>query len=440
MLFYPSTRTGLIALALVALAAFGYLWRPAFDYALLGFILLVLTALADLVLTARALSGKLELKRDFPGVITTGISRDGQHVLANTSRLPLVVQVHEDRINAVHKHIVSGWQHVRPRSTARMPLRFEARQRGELELGGAGLRVLAGLGLWVLQYRFEWTAKTRAYPLIEEFTRGDLFAHRRRLWGIGQHQSRKFGRGTEFDQLREYSPDDEYRAINWNATARAGRPIVNQYRVEQSRDVMLMVDCGRLMHTQIAGRQRLDHYLDAAVQLAYLALSQKDRVGLIAFDAEIQRMIEPASRPRHLDRLVEGMFALQPRFLESDYARAVATLKAYERKRGLVVLFTDLADSLSSRLAVAYLSSLARTHLPVVVILDDPAVSTLARQPATDAEDVFVKAAAEQFISEKKKTLRQLQSRGCIILNVTAERLSVALVNQYLEIKARNML
>lgn len=440
MLAYPSPRLAIIAIVVIAAAAGGYFYAPLFDYAAIAGLGIGFIALIDLWLTAAALRNKLKLKRDFPRAVTVARPRLGHHVLSNQARIPLRFRVYEDSYPHMLKELEPRWRRIGARDTLRTPLRITVNRRGEQELGGAGLRVMAGLGLWVLQYRFDWDDKARVFPLIEELTKGDLFAHRRRLWGIGQHQSKKFGRGTEFDSLREYTPDDEFRTVNWKATARAGRPIVNQYQVEQSRDLLLMIDCGRLMHTEIGGRPRLDRYLDAAVHLAYLALSQKDRVGLLAFDAEVRKFVAPSRRPSQLDDLVNSVFDLKPRFTESDYSRAVTTLKAKNPKRGLVVLFTDLVDSVSSRLAVANLSRLAKTHLPVVVILDDPAIPRLAEQPALSVEDAYVKGAAEQFISEKQRTLSMLKTRGCLIINVTAERLNTAVVNQYLEVKARNLL
>lgn len=440
MLAYPSPRLAGLGLILLAVAAAGYLQPVCFDVATLGALMLCFAAALDLWLTGSALRGKLLLRREFPAGVTVARARRGEHVLLNRSRIGLRYRVYEDHYPHMLKLLPERWVRIAPRGDARQPLSITVNQRGEQSLGGAGLRVIAGLGLWVLQYRFDWDQKARVYPLIEELTRGDLFAHRRRLWGIGQHQSRKFGRGTEFDSLREYTPDDEYRTVNWKATARAGRPIVNQYQVEQSRDLMLLLDCGRLMHTEIAGRPRLDRYLDAAVHLAYLALSQKDRVGLLAFDAEVQRYVAPGRRAGQLDDLIDAVFDLRPRFIESDYARAVSTLKARSPKRGLVVLFTDLVDSISSRRAIANLSRLARTHLPVVVILDDPAIEQLARRPVRGLDDAYVMGAAEQFISEKQRTLSHLRTRGCLIINVAAERLDTAVVNQYLEVKARNLL
>jgi len=440
MLAYPAPRLAVIALVLIAAAAGGYFFAPLFDYAALGALAVGFIALTDLWLTAAALRGKLTLKRDFPRAVTVARPRFGHHVLVNEAPIPVHFRVYEDSYPHMAKETQPRWLRLGARDSTSVPLKITINRRGEQPLGGSGLRVMAGLGLWVLQYRFNWQDKARVYPLIEELTRGDLFAHRRRLWGIGQHQSRKFGRGTEFDSLREYTPDDEFRMVNWKATAHAGRPIVNQYQVEQSRDLLLMVDCGRLMHTLIGGRPRLDRYLDAAVHLAYLALSQKDRVGLLAFDAEVRRYVAPSRRPSQLDDLIDAVFALEPRFTESDYSRAVTTLKSKNPKRGLVVLFTDLVDSISSRLAVANLSRLARTHLPVVVILDDPAIPALAEQPARTVEDAYIKGAAEQFISEKQRTLSMLKTRGCLIINVSAERLNTAVVNQYLEVKARNLL
>jgi uncharacterized protein (DUF58 family) len=176
------------------------------------------------------------------------------------------------------------------------------------------------------------------------------------------------------------------------------------------------------------------------VQLAYLALSQRDRVGLIAFDAEVRRYVAPSHQPRQLNDLIDSVYDLQPRFVESDYARASLALRTRLPKRGMVVLFTDLLDSVSSRQAVTQLSRLARTHLPVIVVLDDPAIPALADQPAARETDVYIKSAAEKFITEKRRALQHLRTRGCLIINVAAERLNVAVVNQYLEVKARNIL
>ncbi len=163
-------------------------------------------------------------------------------------------------------------------------------------------------------------------------------------------------------------------------------------------------------------------------------------MGLVAFDAEVRRFIAPGRRPRQLDNLIDAMFDLQPRFVESDYALAVTTIKTRQPKRGLVVLFTDLVDSISSRNAVANLSRLARTHLPVVVILDDPSIGKIADAPVVDSTDAYTKAAAEQFMAEKRRTLSHLRTRGCLIVNVAAPRLNTAVVDQYLQVKARNLL
>jgi uncharacterized protein (DUF58 family) len=440
MLAYPSPRTATGALMLLGLATAGYFVPQCFDLAILLAVAGLVVVLTDLSLTTRALRGKLSLERDFPAAETVARPRRGRYIVRNDSALALKCRVYPDTDPDLELTVPEKWQRVRSRESLDIPARFTINVRGEVDIGGAGLRMLAGIGLWVLQYRFDWDVKLKVYPLIEELTRGDLFAHRRRLWGIGQHQSKKFGRGTEFDSLREYNPGDEYRSVNWKATARAGRPIINQYQVEQSRDLMLLIDCGRLMHTEIEGRPRLDRYLDAAVHLAYLALSQKDRVGLIAFDSEVTRFIAPNRSARQLDNVIDAVFDLKPRFIESDYAQAVTTLKARSPKRGLVVLFTDLVDSVSSKRAVANLSRLARTHLPVIVILDDPAVPELALAPAGRLTDAYVKGAAAQFVAEKKRTLTQLRTRGCIIVNTAAVKLNATLVNEYLSIKARNLL
>ncbi|MEZ5338886.1 MAG: DUF58 domain-containing protein [bacterium] len=431
---------GQAGLVLVLCALLGYLWAPAFLIASALSLLLAMLALLDLLSTRSMLRGKLSVERDFPQAVTVETPRSGMHLLHNASRIPVRFRIHEDSLPEFRKSLATGWATAAAGESCEIPLVIRSLERGERELGGIGLRVLAGLQLWITQLRIEPGQSVRVYPQIEELTGGDLFAHRRRLWGIGQHHSRKFGRGTDFDHLREYTPDDEYRGINWKATARRGRPVVNQFQVDQSRDLMLLVDCGRLMHTEIGGRPRLDRYLDAAVQLAYLALSQKDRVGLMAFSSETRRYVPPARRQRQLDAIIEAVFDLQPEFVESDYARVLAMLRSRHSKRGLVVLFTDLVDSVSSQRAVANLSRLARTHLPIIVILDDPQIEEMARKRTEGSDDAYIKASAELLLQQKRRTVQELRSRGCMIVNVAADKLNGAVINQYLQVKARNLI
>jgi len=349
VLAYPAPRAAIAGILLVALATAGFFWPSASTAA--GWLTLVfgLTIVLDLLFSLNALRGRIELERELPHSATVTHAAGGSHLLRNGSRVAINARIYEDSLPGVQKDFDTRWRNVTAGGSARTALVVTASRRGVLQLGGLSLRLTTGLRLWIYQVRFADPAELRVYPLIEELTRGDLFAHRRKLYAIGQHSSQRFGRGTEFDQLREYTPDDEYRQINWKATARAGKPVINQMRVEQSRDVILLLDCGRLMHTEIAGRPRFDRYLDAAVQLAYLALSQRDNVGLVAFDAEVRRYVAPVHRPRQLSALVDAMFDLEPRFVESNYAQATLTLRKRVPKRGMVVLFTDLLDSVSSR-------------------------------------------------------------------------------------------
>lgn len=431
---------GQAGLVLVALALVGYFWQPAFGIVSMLGLLAIMVAVVDLLATRSMLRGRISIDRDFPGTVTVELPRSGVHLLSNGSRMPIRFRVFEDSFPQFRKSVAPGWASAAAGETCELPMVVRCLDRGEQDLGGIGLRILAGLQLWVNQLRIEPQQKVRVYPLIEELKGGDLFAHRRKLWGIGQHHSRKYGRGTDFDHLRDYTPDDEYRSMNWKATARRGKPVVNQFQVDQSRDLMLLIDCGRLMHTEIAGRPRLDRYLDAAVQLAYLALSQKDRVGLMAFSSETRRYVPPARRPRQLDAIIESVFDLQAEFVESDYARVLAMLRSRHSKRGLVVLFTDLVDSVSSKRAVANLSRLARTHLPVIVILDDPEIERMARQRTHNQDDAFIKASAEVLLEQKRRSIQELRSRGCLIVNVAAEKLNGAVVDQYLQVKARNLI
>ena len=170
--------------------------------------------------------------------------------------------------------------------------------------------------------------------------------------------------------MRDYQPDDDIRQVNWAATARTGRPMSNQYRIEQDRDVVCLLDSGRLMSAPIGDRTRLDAALDALAAVALVADELGDRSGVIAFDSEIRRRV--ATGRRNSDAVIGAVFDLEPRAIDTDYEIAFHLVGS--AKRALVVVFTDLLDEAAARSLVAAVPVLARRHAVVVASVRDPDV------------------------------------------------------------------
>jgi uncharacterized protein (DUF58 family) len=249
------------------------------------------------------------------------------------------------------------------------------------------------------------------------------------------HRSRgPLGLGTEFESIRDYLPDDDVRQVNWPATVRLGRPMSNQYRVEQDRDVICVIDCGRLMAAPLhGGASRLDVALDAATAVGLVADELGDRCGTVAFDATIQRRLAP--RRRGGEALVRAVFDLQPAPVDSDYELAFRTVAS--SKRALVIVFTDLIEEIAARSLVLAVPVLARRHEVVVAGVLDPDLDAMLRARPQHELDVYRAAAALDVLAARERAAARVRAAGARVLETAPDALGRACVGAYLSAKAR---
>ena len=256
----------------------------------------------------------------------------------------------------------------------------------------------------------------------------------------GSHRQRMVGAGREFDQLREYTPDDDYRDINWKATARRSRPISTVYQAERSRDVVLCIDCGRMMGNPVGGGTALDHAVDASILLAHVANRQGDRIGLVLFGDVVNRVVKPAGGTAAVQRIMNDLVdaAAEPVF--PSYSALVTALRTHQNRRSLVLLFTDLNDPQLAANLAEVMPLISRKHLLVVISLTDPLLEKVAAGPAAGTRGLYRVIAARKLADERQTRSLDLQRAGAMVLQADATTLSVELLNTYLSIKARQLL
>jgi uncharacterized protein (DUF58 family) len=277
-------------------------------------------------------------------------------------------------------------------------------------------------------------------PSIAGVRRFRLLALQHRLYEAGIRTLRQRGDGRTFANLREYAIGDDPRHIDWKATARRGKTITREFTVEQSQSVFCLIDAGRSM-TQLAGEfSRFEHALSAALVLTDVASTSGDRVGLLVFDDDIRAFV-PAQRGASALRAVRNaLIPVQATLVEPDYASAFRFLSVRQRRRALIVFFTDVIDARASRALIAHVMRSAARHLVVVVALRNDAVHRAA-VPASPAREVlYESAAAEELIAARADALAEMRAVGVTVLDVSTEEMTAAVVNRYLEIKARGAL
>ena len=313
-------------------------------------------------------------------------------------------------------------------------------RRGDYRFGDAHLRVEAPLGLLIRQQRHPLAASVRVYPNLRAVRRYELLARRGRLQETGLRHARLFGAGTEFERLRDYQPDDDFRRIAWKATARRRQPVTVEYETERSQNLILLLDTGRLMGTPIGPMQKLDYAVNAALMLAYMAAQMEDRVGLLAFSDRVDLFVPPRRGRRQFHLLLESLYKVNSQSVESDTAAALAFLASHQQRRSLMVLFTDIEESTEAAALVGPMGVLSRRHLPLCVTIADPDLNRLAAELPANSREGYEKVVAQRLLDERRTILEQMERYGVLSLDVPAEELTVAVVNRYLEIKARTRL
>jgi len=312
--------------------------------------------------------------------------------------------------------------------------------RGDFSLERFYVRTLGPFGLVRVGWSIPAVNHFKVYPNLIALRKYSLLAKRDRLTLEGFRALRLKGRGTEFAQLRDYLPDDDFRRIDWKTTARLAKPTVREYQIERSQNLFIMLDCGRLSSSHLGGHPRLDTMINAVLMIAYVALESGDRVGLAAFADDMKLFLPFGRGDMQLNRIIESLYDLQPAMVESDYAKAFNYIASKVHRRSLVCLFADIVDSTSSAPLLRHIESLAPKHLPLMILMRDNDVSTFASTPAKDDIELFRKVSAQNLLLDRRVALSRLSQRGVLALDLPPDKLSVEAVNGYLQLKARSLL
>lgn len=308
-----------------------------------------------------------------------------------------------------------------------------ARRRGRHELPSVASASLGPLGLARVHHPAGPPEQVRVYP---DLVAARALLARLRAGAAGHPEGLArgpLGLGTEFESVRDYSPNDDIRQLNWRATARLGRPMSNQYRVERDRDVVCLLDSGRLMSAPIGSRTMLDAALDAVAVIALAADELGDRCGAIAFDATLRRSL----MPRHLGgrEVVEALFELEATSTDSDFELAFARVGS--SRRAFVLVLTDLIDEAAARSLISAMPMLARRHAVVVASVVDPELERLTTTPPAGSAEVASAVVALDVLEARARAALRLARAGAEVLEAPAEQLAARCLGAYLRAKSR---
>ncbi|MGH1505943.1 MAG: DUF58 domain-containing protein [Acidimicrobiales bacterium] len=438
----PTGRlVALAALAALAIVLVGDLGSVAAGPLSFGAAFLIANAVVAAIAVGDALAAvrprSIDVERAFPPVVTIGDDVELVWRVGSTAGRQALVSVADE--------VPSSFDTGRRRFTATVPpsglvtsrIGAAPRRRGRFTLPELVVRTRSPLGLIHWQQRRAVRDQMRVLPPFRSQRDAELALHQARTFDTGLRSVRGAGTGTDFDSLRELTPDDQTRHIDWAATARRGRPIVRTYRAEQNQTVVVAVDTGRLMAGRVGGAPRLEWAMDGAMLLAEVATGLGDRMGLVAFDRGVHTVVDPSNRRGQRRTVTDAMFDLEPSLDESELAVLAEWMLTRHRRRAMLVIVTELAAEVVQEFVLPVLPSLTRSHHVVVVAVRDPDLAAWAAPGGTnhDAEGAFLRAESVRVGRQRDEIAGRMRRLGARVVDVTPDRLSAALVDVYLDAK-----
>jgi uncharacterized protein (DUF58 family) len=310
-------------------------------------------------------------------------------------------------------------------------------KRGEYEFGYVRIFVRSPLGLISRRYNFKQAETLPVYPSFLQMRKYELMAISDHLSELGIKKIRRLGHSLEFEQVKNYVQGDDYRTINWKATARRGSLMVNSFTDEKSQHVYCVIDKSRAMKMPFDGLSLLDYAINASLVLSNIALLKEDKAGLITIAEKIGAVIPADKRHTQINKILEVLYKEKTRYLETNMELLYSTIRNVIKQRSLVVFFTNYESLSSLQRQLPFLKRIAKFHLLLVVFFENTELKKLSETPATNVEGIYIKTIAEKFAYDKRLIVKELAKNNIQSILSTPQNLTVNTINRYLEIKAK---
>lgn len=312
--------------------------------------------------------------------------------------------------------------------------------RGEYLFGNLNVYASSPLRIVKRRYMFEKDRMVTVYPSIIQMQQYDFLAISNRLSELGLKKIRRIGHTQEFEQIKEYVVGDDFRTINWKASAKKRQLMVNQYQDEKSQPIYSLIDCGRVMKMPFNGLKLMDYAINSTLAFSNVALKRNDKTGMLTFSKKVENFVPALQKITHLNTILETLYNINTDFSDSDFGHLYAHVKRKITHRSLLLLYTNFEHISALRRQLPYLLALSKKHLLVVVFFENSELEKLVTVNAEDLQSIYHKTIAEKFMLEKRLMQKELRQYGIQTILTKPEQLTINTINKYLEIKARGLL
>lgn len=331
-------------------------------------------------------------------------------------------------------------QHIEKYSSYTFDYELTPKERGQYLFGS--LQVYASTALTFFSRRFSFDANTMvpAYPSYVQMKKYEFLAITNKLSSNGLKKIRRIGHTSEFEQIKSYVVGDDVRHLNWNATAKKGVLMLNQYQDEKSQPIYSIIDTGRVMKMPFNELKLLDYAINSTLAFSNVALRKNDKVGMFSFSKSVDNMVLASAKKTQLSVINEALYAINTEFTDADFGLLYATVKRKINQRSLLILYTNFEHISALKRALPSLIALSKKHLLITVLFENTALDALLEKQTNEIQEIHHKAIAEKFVYDKKRMVKELEKRGIYAVLTKPQDLTIHLINKYLEFKSKGML
>jgi uncharacterized protein (DUF58 family) len=403
------------------------------------FFILLATALTDVLLLYRTRKG-LHGSRVTPEKLSNGDENEIRLHLENYYPFSVTLNIVDEIPHQFQRRDLNFALKLEPAESKIIKYYLRPVKRGEYSFGAVNVFVNSRIGFLSRRFRFSADALVPVYPSYIQMRKYELMAISNRLTEAGIKRIRRIGQNMEFELIKEYVNGDDFRTINWKATARKNHLMVNHYQDERSQQVYSIIDKGRVMQMPFNGLSLLDYAINASLVISNIAIKKSDKAGLLTFQNRIGSMVVASRQSKQMASIMEVLYNQKTAYRESDFFALYSHIRRKITQRSLLLLFTNFESIYGLQRQLPYLKSLNSQHLLVVIFFENTEMKSLLTQPAGNLREVYYKAIAEKFSFDKKLIVKELLRHGIQAMLTTPEDLTVNTINKYLELKARGMI
>ncbi|MBL1155781.1 MAG: DUF58 domain-containing protein [Ignavibacteriota bacterium] len=437
--FYLTSRFLLLTAIIVLLFFFGYFFDPLFFVAKLLLISFITVIFVEtLILFTR--KKNIFAERVLSDRLSNGDDNEVKIILTNNytfdiniriiDELPFIFQIRDFEISSK----------VKQGNTKIFSYIIHPVKRGEYQFGYLNVFISTILNIVSRRLRFDQNKNVKVYPSYVQMRKYQIMAISDRLMEVGIKKVRKIGHSMEFEQIKDYVRGDDYRTINWKATARKRQLMVNHYIDERAQQIYSVIDMGRTMKMPFDKMSLLDYAINTSLVISNIALLKHDKAGIITFNSKVNSVLPAERNSVQMKKILDMLYKQETDFMESDYERLAGVVRTKIKQRSLLLFFTNFETANSLKRQLPYFKSLSRSHLLIVIFFFNVGLDELLYNKAKSLDEVYHKTIAEKFAYEKRVIQKELASFGIQSILTTPENLSINTINKYLELKARAMI